>query len=274
MKKLFTFILSLVTLGVMAQVTTSPAVIEPGYTGKITITFDPKGGNGGMASATKCYAHTGYCTKTQNWLGVKATWRSASAPQLTKTDDGKWELEIDNMYNYYNIPAGTEVYALAFVFNDGPSGSKEGKTASNGDIFVVLGEENSVMRTILTPNMMETLARNYNRKIEKVKAFEIGNTFMASELNKDHLPDEDYSLCIGMYGKGEDFFSLKGVVCELLAILGIREPIFTAESEYGPYHPGRCARISVAASEEMKAVGVDTEELGIMGEIHPDVAEK
>ena len=137
-----------------------------------------------------------------------------------------------------------------------------------------LGEENSVMRTILTPNMMETLARNYNRKIEKVKAFEIGNTFMASELDKDHLPDEDYSLCIGMYGKGEDFFSLKGVVCELLAILGIREPIFTAESEYGPYHPGRCARISVAASEEMKAVGVDTEELGIMGEIHPDVAEK
>ena len=137
-----------------------------------------------------------------------------------------------------------------------------------------LGEENSVMRTILTPNMLETLARNYNRKIEKVKAFEIGNTFMASELNKDHLPDEDYSLCIGMYGKGEDFFSLKGVVCELLAVLGIREPIFTAEPEYGPYHPGRCARISVAASEEMKAVGVDTEELGIMGEIHPDVAEK
>ncbi|MBQ9015289.1 MAG: phenylalanine--tRNA ligase subunit beta [Firmicutes bacterium] len=137
-----------------------------------------------------------------------------------------------------------------------------------------LGEENSVMRTILTPNMLETLARNYNRKIEKVKAFEIGNTFMASELNKDHLPDEDYSLCIGMYGKGEDFFSLKGVVCELLAVLGIREPIFTAEPEYGPYHPGRCARISVAASEEMKAVGVDTEELGLMGEIHPDVAEK
>ncbi|MBQ9059720.1 MAG: phenylalanine--tRNA ligase subunit beta [Firmicutes bacterium] len=137
-----------------------------------------------------------------------------------------------------------------------------------------LGEENSVMRTILTPNMLEVLARNYNRKIEKAKAFEIGNTFMASELNRDHLPDEEYSLCIGMYGKGEDFFSLKGVVCELLAILGIREPIFIAESEYGPYHPGRCARISVEASEEMKAVGVDTEELGIMGEIHPDVAEK
>ena len=137
-----------------------------------------------------------------------------------------------------------------------------------------LGEENSVMRTILTPNMLETLSRNMNRNIDKVKAFEIGNTFMASELNKDHLPDEEYSLCIGVYGKGEDFFSLKGMVCEMLRILGIREPLFVAESEYGPYHPGRCARICVEASPEMKAAGVDTEEIGIMGEIHPDVAEK
>ncbi|MBQ6371156.1 MAG: phenylalanine--tRNA ligase subunit beta [Firmicutes bacterium] len=137
-----------------------------------------------------------------------------------------------------------------------------------------LGEENSVMRTILTPNMLETLSRNMNRNIDKVKAFEIGNTFMASELNKDHLPDEEYSLCIGIYGKGEDFFSLKGMVCEMLRILGIREPLFVAESEYGPYHPGRCARICVEASPEMKAAGVDTEEIGIMGEIHPDVAEK
>ena len=137
-----------------------------------------------------------------------------------------------------------------------------------------LGEENSVMRTILTPNMLETLSRNYNRNIERARAFEIGNTFMASELNKDSLPDEEYSLCIGMYGSGEDFFTLKGVVCELLTILGIREPIFEAESEYGPYHPGRCARILVPASPEMKNAGIDTEELGIMGEIHPDVAEK
>ena len=137
-----------------------------------------------------------------------------------------------------------------------------------------LGEENSVMRTILTPNMLETLSRNMNRNIDKVKAFEIGNTFMASELNKDHLPDEEYSLCIGIYGKGEDFFSLKGMVCEMLRILGIREPQFVAESDYGPYHPGRCARICVEASPEMKAAGIDTEEIGIMGEIHPDVAEK
>ena len=143
MRKVLLSLVLMVAVFVQAQIQTDPLIIEPGYTGKITITYNPKGGNGGMATATKCYAHTGYCTRTQNWLGVKATWRSASAPELTKTSDGKWQMEIDNLYTYYNVPEGTEVYALAFVFNDGPGGSKEGKTSSGGDFFLVLGEDNT-----------------------------------------------------------------------------------------------------------------------------------
>ena len=142
MKRIFLWAILFCTVYASAQVTTSPNPIPVGYTGQIIITFDPKGGNGGMANATKCYAHTGYCTATQNWLGVVGgTWRSANAPQLTATEDGKWQLVIDNMYTFYNIPAGTEVTALAFVFHDGPGGSKEGKTAGGQDIFVILGQE-------------------------------------------------------------------------------------------------------------------------------------
>ena len=144
MRKISLCLLALVAICVSAQVSTSPAIIEPGYTGKITITFDPTKGNGGMVGATKCYVHTGYCTKTEKWKGVKAEWRAASAPQLTKVGE-KWQLEINNLYTYYSVPSGTEVTALAFVFNDGPGGNKEGKTASGGDIFIVLGEDNSDM---------------------------------------------------------------------------------------------------------------------------------
>ncbi len=138
-----------------------------------------------------------------------------------------------------------------------------------------LGEENSVMRTILTPNMMEVLARNYSRNIDAVKAFEIGNTFMANLIDSDQLPEEQYSLCIGMYGKDEDFFSLKGVLTELFAVLGIKGVKFVAESEYGVYHPGRCARIAVPAGIPVPE-GMEPlyDELGIMGEVHPDVAER
>lgn len=137
-----------------------------------------------------------------------------------------------------------------------------------------LGEENSVMRTILTPNMMEVLARNYSRNIDAVRAFEIGNTFMDNPYSQEKLPDEQYSLCIGLYGKEEDFYSLKGVIVELLKIMGIKELSFVAESEYGVYHPGRCARITVPSGRPVpEGMEPEFDELGIMGEIHPDVAE-
>lgn len=125
-----------------------------------------------------------------------------------------------------------------------------------------LGEETSVMRTILTPNMMEVLATNYRRKIKDAMAFEIGNTFMADLVQDENLPTEEYAISIGMYGENVDFFTLKGTISEFLKVMGIRNPDFIAESEYGPYHPGRCARI----------VSGDIE-LGIMGEIHPEVSE-
>lgn len=126
-----------------------------------------------------------------------------------------------------------------------------------------LGEENSVMRTILTPNMMEVLGRNYSRNIAAVKAFEIGNTFFKSLIDEEELPDERDSMAIGCYGEGENFFTLKGMLEELFTILGIYGTSYVPESDYGVYHPGRCARIMYQ----------DTE-LGILGEVHPDVAEK
>ena len=145
----------------VAQVTPNPNPVPVGYTGQIIITFDPAGGNGGMVGATKCYAHTGYCTATANWQGVVGKdWRSPNAPQLTATDDGKWQLVIDNMFDFYNIPAGTQVTALAFVFHDGPGGSKEGKTAQGQDIFITLGEE--ILGDIwanFTPAACQTAAR-------------------------------------------------------------------------------------------------------------------
>jgi phenylalanyl-tRNA synthetase beta chain len=126
-----------------------------------------------------------------------------------------------------------------------------------------LGEENSVMRTILTPAMLETLGRNFSRSIETVKAFEIGKTFSKNLIDPDGLPEEQDALAIGCYGKNIDFFVLKGMIVEMLRVMGIHDVLFTPESEYGVYHPGRCARISIQGVE-----------LGIMGEVHPDVADR
>ena len=137
-----------------------------------------------------------------------------------------------------------------------------------------LGEDTSVMRTILTPQMLEVMGRNFSRNLEAMRAFEIGNTFMDNVLNPKALPYESDNLAIGMYGKEEDFFTLKGVVVELLNKLGIKDIQFIAETEYGVYHPGRCARIVATHMAELENGPMEEEvELGIMGEVHPEVAE-
>lgn len=132
-------------ISAFAQVTTTPTIVEKGYKGQIVVTFDPAAGNGGMAGAAKCYAHTGLITSASksnsDWKNVKGSgWRSADSPQLTK-DGNKWKLTISNIYTFYGVPETTDITAMAFVFHDGPGGSKEGKTTSGGDILIFLGEE-------------------------------------------------------------------------------------------------------------------------------------
>lgn len=122
---------------VVAQVTTIPAILQKGYTGEVTIIFNPNEGNKGMQGATQCFAHTGY----NNWKGAPE-WRSGLAKhEMTKNADGNWELKLSpNMYEYYGTTTSTDITRLCFVFNDGPNGGKEGKDASGQDIFVNLAE--------------------------------------------------------------------------------------------------------------------------------------
>ena len=120
--------------------------IPVGYTGEVTITYDATKGNGALASATAIYAHTGLITaasaNTGDWKNVIGTWGSTSQPALTKNADGKWELVIPNIYTFYGVPESTDIKALAFVFHNGKGNSSTaGKTSSNGDILVYLGEE-------------------------------------------------------------------------------------------------------------------------------------
>ncbi len=121
-----------------------------------------------------------------------------------------------------------------------------------------LGEENSVMRTTLLPAMMEVMERNYKRNITDFCAFEIGNTFIKTRGTE--LPDESFSLSLGTYGKGRDFFTLKGAMVDVLKVLGIEDYSFAAFEDTETYHPGRCALLTVCG-----------EDAGLIGEVHPDV---
>ena len=121
-----------------------------------------------------------------------------------------------------------------------------------------LGEETSVMRTTLIPNMLDVISTNISHKVEEVSAFECGNTFIPQE----GLPIETKKYCVGMYGKEVDFFVLKGVIESVLNNVGLKGYEIEPETTNLTFHPGRCAKIVY-----------NNIYIGTFGELHPDVIE-
>lgn len=122
-----------------------------------------------------------------------------------------------------------------------------------------LGEDYSVMRTTLLSNMMELLSRNYNRGIESMYAFEIGNIFIPRSLPVRDLPIEKKLLSISFYGD-KDFYYLKEIVVKTLGRIGIKDIEFLREENNPSFHPGRTAKLEIKG-----------EPLGVLGEVHLNV---
>ncbi|KAB3529809.1 phenylalanine--tRNA ligase subunit beta [Alkaliphilus serpentinus] len=125
-----------------------------------------------------------------------------------------------------------------------------------------LGDETSVMRTSLLPNMLDILSRNFNRKNEEVRAFELGRIFIPKSEESKELPYEIPNLVLGVYGEGEDFYTLKGVIETLLDGMGIKDYSYEVEKHHPTYHPGRCANLMI-----------HDRVAGVLGELHPSVLE-
>ena len=123
-----------------------------------------------------------------------------------------------------------------------------------------LGEDYSIMRTTTIASMMDSLSRNYSRNNEEVRLFEIGKVYIPNE-DVQKLPEERNILTIGMYGN-VDYLDLKGVVENVLDVLGTKNVSFKRESENPTYHPGKTSDLYVKR-----------EFTGVVGEIHPNVSE-
>ena len=123
-----------------------------------------------------------------------------------------------------------------------------------------LGEDRSIMRTVILPSMLDILARNFALKNKGVKLYELGKIYLPVE--GQTLPDEPKRLIFGTYGEHEDFFSMKGEIVALLEQLNAKPATFVAEKHNPSYHPGRCANILI-----------DGKVMGVLGQIHPLIAE-
>ncbi len=124
-----------------------------------------------------------------------------------------------------------------------------------------LGEDTSVMRTTLVPDMLRTLALNMNHGNDAARLFEAAAVFDPVRRTAENLPSETRKLALGAYGKEENFFTLRAAVETLLNELGVP---FTVERDEAPYlHPGRTAKL--VSGEETVC---------LIGEVHPAVRDR
>ena len=145
MRRIFLCIILLTSyvITTYSQVTTQPSFIEKSYKGEIKVIFNPNEGNKGMVNATQCYAHTGLITSkssTNTDWKYAPEWRGGESKYKMTKEGDNWILTIPNIYTYFGCPESEEIIAIAFVFNDGPNGTKEGKTKDGSDILIFLTE--------------------------------------------------------------------------------------------------------------------------------------
>ena len=126
--------------------------------------------------------------------------------------------------------------------------------------------DKSVIRTTLIPSLLNTYEYNKARKVDNINIYEIAKTY-------DKEYNEDVKVAILMKGNyvtnkwqglnvKTDFYTIKGVVCNLLDYLGLSSRItFEANKEVDDMHKGMCASIIL-----------DKDPIGIIGRINPSIS--
>ena len=158
----------------------------------------------------------------------------------------------------------SEIYTYGFVSEKDLEKSNIDKEIIEKSITIMnpLSDEYKLMRPSTFPSMMQILSLNANKKNQNVKLFDISRNYrnINNEVQNGEVPLQENILTIGMYGEDIDFYSLKGLIENVLEASNINRYEIEKETKNESYHPGRCANIKV---------GIDT--IATIGEVHPEV---
>ncbi|MFP4662026.1 MAG: phenylalanine--tRNA ligase subunit beta [Halanaerobiales bacterium] len=131
-----------------------------------------------------------------------------------------------------------------------------------------LSEAYEVMRTSLIPGILDVLSSNAKRQLDKMNVFELGNIYFKQEGEKPYYQSTRLAGASMGYeedawnSSAPDFYYLKGILDAYFERIGLYNVSFEAD-RISYLHPGRTAKIML-----------DNEELGIIGEVLPEIIEE
>lgn len=124
-----------------------------------------------------------------------------------------------------------------------------------------LSEDQAVLRPTIVISLLDIARHNRTRGLDDVRIFETGTVFRdAPDPVRGEMPFEHLAVAALVQ---DDVFAAKGLVEALFAALRIRDWSVEAVSDVAFLHPGRAARVLVGGAP-----------VGLLGEIHPRVAER
>lgn len=102
-----------------------------------------------------------------------------------------------------------------------------------------LSEDYTMMRTTTLPSMMQTIATNYTKKNKDVNLFEIARIYTDTKNNIENgeIPEEPTILSLAVYGEQEDFYTVKGIIENILETANIKRYEIEKEDLDTSMHP-------------------------------------
>lgn len=139
-----------------------------------------------------------------------------------------------------------------------------------------LSGEQSVLRTMLLPGLLDSLQRNISRQQTSSKLFEYGTVFIAAAQNQkqsEAQPAEERHLALAICGARQalswtsqremvNFFDIKGIVEQMASAFQVSS-LALEPTEETFLHPQRALAIRCGGTA-----------IGVLGEMHPDVLDR
>jgi phenylalanyl-tRNA synthetase beta chain len=127
-----------------------------------------------------------------------------------------------------------------------------------------LSEDQAVLRPTILLSLLDIARHNRTRGVDGLRIFETGTVFRdAPDPERPDMPYEHTAIAALVQ---DDVFAAKGLLEALFSALRIDDWSVEATDEIAFLHPGRTAKVFVGS-------GDDAVQVGLLGEVHPRVAD-